>query len=128
MEEKCWVTLTGLTRFARNTTWIGGQTGLLETAVVIRMVARVNRQIRLLRSARVIEAATQSQEILAGLRKIRLRRKAGLWKIRLPWKAGVWRIRLTRRAGLRRIQLTWRAELREISLTRKAGLPNTRVI
>jgi hypothetical protein len=48
-------------------TQVGRHTGLLRTAKVTRMVARFSRQIGLLGSAEVIEIATQSQKILAGL-------------------------------------------------------------
>jgi hypothetical protein len=138
IEEKSWVTLTGLTGFTENTTRIGrhigllgtarvtrtdtlvgGQTGLLGTAGIIRtttrvsrptglfrtarvteMTARVSKQIGLLGSARVPETATRSCEILAGLWKIRLTRKAGLHRIWLTRKTGLWKIRLTWKIGL----------------------------
>jgi hypothetical protein len=51
---------------------IGGQIRLLRTAGVTGMAVWLSRQIGLLGSPRVTGTATQSQEILAGLPKIRL--------------------------------------------------------
>jgi hypothetical protein len=109
--------LLGTAGVTRTMTQVDGQTGMLRTAGITVMAARVSKLIGLLGSAGVTETATRSREILAGLRKI--------WLLR---KAGVRRIRLTRRARLQRIQPTQRAELLKIWLMRKAGLPNTQVI
>jgi hypothetical protein len=43
IEEKSRVTLTRLTGFTRNTTQIGGQTGLLKTARITGMEAQVSK-------------------------------------------------------------------------------------
>jgi hypothetical protein len=98
------------------------------------MAAWVSKQIGLLRSARVTETATQSQETPVGLatrsRKQQvpvglLTQKAGLWKIRLTRKVGVWRNRLTWKAGLRRSRLTRKVGLWKIRLSQKTGLCKT---
>jgi hypothetical protein len=70
--------LLGTTGVTKTMTRLGGQTRLLGIARLIGTVARVSRQIELLRPAGVTETATQSQEILVGLQKIRLTPEAGL--------------------------------------------------
>jgi hypothetical protein len=70
--------LLGTAEVIRTMTRVGGQIGLLGTAGVTGTVAWVSRQIGLLGSARVPDTATQCREILAGLQKIWLTRKAGL--------------------------------------------------
>jgi hypothetical protein len=81
---------TGLLRTAgvtRTMTWVGKHTRLLRTVGVTGTSAQVSMRIGLLSSAGVTETATRSREILSGLPKIRLPRKAG---VRRSWLTENW--------------------------------------
>jgi hypothetical protein len=137
-KEESWITLTGMPRFARNTTWIGGQIGLLSTTGVTRMDTWVNGQTRLLETARVTEMDTwvDGQTGLLGIagatgtvawvsKQIRLLGSAGVIEIASQSqeiRAELWKIRLTRKAGLQKIGLLWKARLWRIQLTQMAEL------
>jgi hypothetical protein len=80
-------------------------------------VAQVSRQIKLLRSARVTETATRSQETPAGLTGLATQsRKLEVQVGLLTQKVGFQKFWLTQKAGLHKIWLTWRATKNSINM------------